>query len=56
MIIIINGFYFVVFDPSLEDCKEYRELHGAYCALVSFVTWWILCYKNTDWLCSTSCT
>jgi len=36
--ILILGFYFVVFDPSLEDCKEYRELHGAYCALVSFLT------------------
>ncbi|KAF6027741.1 CFAP36 [Bugula neritina] len=25
----------LIFDPSLEDCKEYRELHGAYCALVT---------------------
>ncbi|XP_067942122.1 cilia- and flagella-associated protein 36-like [Watersipora subatra] len=25
----------LIFDPALEDCKEYRELHGAYCALVT---------------------
>jgi len=25
----------LIFDPALDDCKEYRELHGAYCALVT---------------------